>query len=244
MTEEDTHEQPQPQESTQEATQTQPIPIQQDIPSTPPDKVEPTVSTVSTESESEKRRKYLREKQAKYRAKKKLEKESQPQPTEQVVEQPKVDTPIASDFVIDTDIPEQPAPKSDAPSIESKPPSQAMFDEKGMKLLLNTIFDGVAQARGQHWKLSADESKTIVPPATRVANKYAPKVLTQYMDEITLAIAAFTIIYGKIQIDIAHIEASKVTAPVIQQEQPPVIVTPEPPLQKVDNNTIKRMYGL
>lgn len=144
-----------------------------------------------------------------------------------------------ADFTLDP-IEPQDLPRTDELASQPKPQESAFITEDAMRLLLTTVFNGIATARGDHWKLSKDEQKTLVPPATRVANKYAPSTLGKYSDEFALAIAVVGIVWVRIDQDKKDIAAKKEAQTFVQPLVAPAPVEEKPIL--VQQKTIEQMY--
>ena len=105
-------------------------------------------------------------------------------------------------------------PPGGAPAAAAPEPSPAeLLDEATMKMFLAVPFDFIAARKGEHWKLSPEESAALVPLACKVANKYAPAMLARWADELALAAIAGMILLKRVNHDAEKAKAEKKETP-------------------------------
>lgn len=125
----------------------------------------------------------------------------------------------------------QPPPKGDFKPQDAPTARPIIVDESAIKFILHSVFNTIAIKRGSHWKLSAEESKVLIPPATRVANKYAPLFLVKYADEIALLTAVVGIVYVRIDADM-ELNKQREKEAIVRVHTPPPAQQVEEPKQE------------
>lgn len=115
-------------------------------------------------------------------------------------------------FEVPTDLFGEPVPR--AAPVTDQP---AGIEMETIQPMVNFIFAKIGDMTGfDGWKLTPQESVMFCQPLTVVINKYIPQVMEQYGAELMLAIAAITIIGGKL-----------LSYRAWQKEQEPMIPKPE-----------------
>lgn len=76
-----------------------------------------------------------------------------------------------------------------------------LLDPSTVQYITVVLFKTMARMSNQPlWELEKDEAKILMPPLTKVLNKYSPKLLKNYQDEVVLAATLGSIFLAKAQL--------------------------------------------
>jgi len=88
--------------------------------------------------------------------------------------------------------------ESEGGSTGVTPPS---LNAEDLQPIIDSSFDAVADRRGEHWKLSDDESERMADAYAALGQKYVPYMLAEHTVELTAVVVTGTIVLPRLQTD-------------------------------------------
>jgi len=87
------------------------------------------------------------------------------------------------------------------PTDQTTPKTEFSLPSGSLSLLFSSIFGVVSIRAGEHWKLSADESRVLEEAALPLLEKYGGQIVGEYGAEIGFGLAVFGIIFPRLRHD-------------------------------------------
>lgn len=98
---------------------------------------------------------------------------------------------------------------------------ETLLDPQTVQYITVVLFKTVARVTNEPtWELDKDEAKILMPPLTKVLNKYAPTMLKNYQDEVVLAATFGSIMLAKIQLIRAQKKTQEVNTNARRNDTP------------------------